>query len=181
MIGKWPVMVIGAAEIDGQAWVSSQLAELEIADRYVDLRRETGRVRPGSSRRKFHARSRTTRRSKAPRRPSCLGLPPGATADPVEFTKDTAELAFQVKTTDGHAGGQPQIAVLPGHDHAERRTDCRHRRRDGAASERAAGCRRGAAGCRSRAPPRRPQRRPSRSRAWSSFGPTSFNRKQKKP
>ena len=37
MIGKWPVMVIGAAEIDGQAWVSSQLAELEIADRYVSF------------------------------------------------------------------------------------------------------------------------------------------------
>ena len=33
MLGKWPMMVIGAAEINGQAWVSSQLAELEIADR----------------------------------------------------------------------------------------------------------------------------------------------------
>jgi hypothetical protein len=32
-IGKWPMIAIGAAEIDGQAWVSSQLAELDIADR----------------------------------------------------------------------------------------------------------------------------------------------------
>jgi hypothetical protein len=30
-----------------------------------------------------------------------MGLPPGATADPVEFTHGTAEIAFQVKTTDG--------------------------------------------------------------------------------
>ena len=39
--GKWPIMVIGAADIDGQAWVSSQLAELEVADRYVvfDMKR----------------------------------------------------------------------------------------------------------------------------------------------
>src|SRR5262249_24254007 len=28
-----------------------------------------------------------------------LGLPPGVTADPIEFTKDTKEIAFQGKTT----------------------------------------------------------------------------------
>ena len=40
-IGKWPMIVIGAADINGQAWVSSQLAELEVADRYVtfDMKR----------------------------------------------------------------------------------------------------------------------------------------------
>ena len=40
-IGKWPMMVIGAADINGQAWVSSQLAELEVAERYVtfDMKR----------------------------------------------------------------------------------------------------------------------------------------------
>ncbi len=35
------MIVIGAADIDGQAWVSSQLAELEVADRFVvfDMKR----------------------------------------------------------------------------------------------------------------------------------------------
>jgi hypothetical protein len=40
-IGKWPIMVIGAADINGQAWVSSQLADLDVAERYVtfDMKR----------------------------------------------------------------------------------------------------------------------------------------------
>ena len=142
MLGKWPMMVIGAAEIDGQAWVSSQLAELEIADRYVTLRCETLGVRPraaGASSVRAHAQH-AVRRQRA--RPSCLGLPPGATADPVEFTKDTESLLFQVKTTKETPVGSHKIAVLPGDDHAERRANRRHGRHDRAASQRAAGRRR---------------------------------------
>ena len=98
MIGKWPMMVIGAAEIDGQAWVSSQLAELEIADRYVGFDMKRAACDKGQA-----AQIQCTLTHNTPfegnAKAELLGLPPGATADPVEFTKDTKELAFQVKTT----------------------------------------------------------------------------------
>ena len=49
MIGKWPILVIGAAEIDGQAWVSSQLAELEIAAPYVTAELKRAAVEQGQT------------------------------------------------------------------------------------------------------------------------------------
>ena len=98
MIGKWPMMVIGAADIDGQAWVSSQLAELEIADRYVafDMKRSAcDKGQPTQIQCTLTHNTPFEGNAKA----ELLGLPPGATAAPVEFTKDTKELLFQVKTT----------------------------------------------------------------------------------
>ncbi len=98
MIGKWPVMAIGAAEIDGQAWASSQMAELEIADRYVsfDVKRSAcDQGQPSQVQCIITHNTPYEGSAKA----ELLGLPPGATADPVEFTHGTAEVAFQVKTT----------------------------------------------------------------------------------
>ena len=68
-----------------------------------------------------------------------LGLPPGVSAAPVEFTKETKELAFRGEDDQGHAGRHSQVVVLPGDDHAKRRADRRHGRHDRAARERAAG------------------------------------------
>jgi hypothetical protein len=97
MLGKWPVIVIGAAEIDGQAWVSSQLAELEIAEPYVSValnRAACDQGQPAQIPCKVTHNTAFEGSAKA----ELLGLPPGATADPIEFTKDTAEMMFQVKT-----------------------------------------------------------------------------------
>lgn len=98
MTGKWPMMVIGAAEIDGQAWVSSQLAELEVADRFVnfELKRascDKGQTTPVQCILTHNAPFEGKAKAEL------LGLPPGTTSAPVEFTKDTKELLFQVKTT----------------------------------------------------------------------------------
>jgi hypothetical protein len=97
-IGKWPMMVIGAADINGQAWVSSQLAELEVADRYVvfDMKRAAcDKGQPAQIQCGLTHNTSFDGKAKA----DLLGLPPGVTADPVEFTKDTKDVAFQVKTT----------------------------------------------------------------------------------
>jgi Bacterial pre-peptidase C-terminal domain len=97
MLGKWPVMAIGAAEINGQAWVSSQLAELEIAEPFV-----TFTVNRASCDQGQPAQVPCTITHNAPfegkAQAQLLGLPPGVAAAPVEFTKDTAELVFQVTT-----------------------------------------------------------------------------------
>jgi hypothetical protein len=97
-IGKWPMMVIGAADINGQAWVSSQLAELEIADRYVvfDAKR-AGCDQAQSTPLQCTITQNTAFEGNA--KAELMGLPPGATAAPVEFNKDAKELAFDVKTT----------------------------------------------------------------------------------
>jgi hypothetical protein len=97
MVGKWPMMVIGAADIGGQAWVSSQLAELEVAERYVTFDMKRSACDKGQATQVQSAIAHTTPfegKAKA----ELLGLPPGVTAAPVEFTKDTKEIAFQVKT-----------------------------------------------------------------------------------
>jgi hypothetical protein len=98
MIGKWPMMVIGAADIDGQAWVSSQLAELEVAERYVSFDARRAACDQGQS---AHVPCVITHNTpfEGTAKAELLGLPPGATADVVEFTRDSAELAFQVKTS----------------------------------------------------------------------------------
>ncbi len=96
--GKWPIMVIGAADIDGQAWVSSQLAELEVADRYVvfDMKRAAC-DKGGPAQIQCTLTHNTPFEGQA--KAVLLGLPPGVSAEPVQFTKDTKELTFQVKTT----------------------------------------------------------------------------------
>jgi hypothetical protein len=97
-IGKWPMIVIGAADINGQAWVSSQLAELEVADRFVtfDMKRSAcDKGHPAQIQCTLEHAAAFEGKAKA----ELLGLPPGVSAAPVEFTKDTKELAFQIKTT----------------------------------------------------------------------------------
>jgi hypothetical protein len=97
MLGKWPMMVIGAAEIDGQAWVSSQLAELEIVDKYVSFelaRASCDQEQPTQ----IHGKITHNTPFEGTAKAELLGLPPGVSAEPVEFTNDTAELNFAVKT-----------------------------------------------------------------------------------
>jgi hypothetical protein len=100
MLGKWPVIAIGAAEIDGQAWVGSQLAELEIADRYVAFDVKRAACDQGQTAQVLCVITHNTP-FEGNAKAELLGLPSGASADPVEFTHGTAELTFQVKTTTG--------------------------------------------------------------------------------
>jgi hypothetical protein len=97
MLGKWPMMVIGAAEINGQAWVSSQLAELEIADPYVSFEVARSACDQGQPA-QLHCKVTHNTPFDGNAKVELLGLPPGVSAEPVEFTKDTAELNFDVKT-----------------------------------------------------------------------------------
>jgi hypothetical protein len=97
-IGKWPMIVIGAADINGQAWVSSQLADLDVADRYVtfDMKRSAcDKGQPTQIQCTLAHHTPFDGKAKA----DLLGLPPGVTAEPIEFTKDTKEVTFQIKTT----------------------------------------------------------------------------------
>jgi hypothetical protein len=105
MVGKWPMMVIGAANIDGQAWVSSQLAELEVADRYVSFAMKRAACDKGQPA-EIHCTISHNTPFEGTAKAELLGLPPGVTADPVEFSHDTKDLVFQVKTTQDTPAGR---------------------------------------------------------------------------
>jgi hypothetical protein len=98
LVGKWPIYVIAAADVDGQAWVSSQLAELEIASQYVlaDLKRAACEQAQPSQ---IFATLTHNTAFEGSAQALLLGLPPGVTVEPVEFTKETTEIAFPVTTT----------------------------------------------------------------------------------
>src|SRR3979409_1351971 len=98
------MLVIGAADINGQAWVSSQLAELEVADRYVVFDMKRSACDKGQP---THIVCKLAQQKAfaGTARPDPPAWPPGVPADPVQFTKDTKELAFQVKTTKGAPAG----------------------------------------------------------------------------
>ena len=98
MIGKWPIMVIGAADIDGQAWVSSQLADLEVADRFVVFNMKRAACDKGQPA-QIHCTLSHNTPFEGTAKAELLGLPPGVSSDAVHFTKESKELTFQVKTT----------------------------------------------------------------------------------
>jgi hypothetical protein len=98
MLGKWPILVIGAAEMDGQAWVSSQLAELEVSEPYVTFALNRAACDKGQPT-QIHCKLTHNTPFEGNAQAQLIGLPPGVTAEPVQFTKDTTELAFEVKTT----------------------------------------------------------------------------------
>jgi hypothetical protein len=109
MVGKWPMMVIGAADIDGQAWVSSQLAELEVANPYVGFEMKRAACDKGQE-----TQIQCTLDQNTPfegnAKAELLGLPPGVMAAPVEFNKETKGLVFDIKTSkDTPAGNHKSL------------------------------------------------------------------------
>ena len=97
MLGKWPIVVIAGADVGGRTWVSSQLAELEVAEPFVTAGVKRAACEQGQPTQIFATLSHNTP-FEGNARATLLGLPPGVEAAPVEFTKDTAEIAFQLTT-----------------------------------------------------------------------------------
>lgn len=99
-IGKWPFYVIANSNVEGLAWTSSQLCELEIAEPFVKA--EADRVVGGRAQTlsakisleqlvEFEGTARAKLRS----------LPPHTkTNGPLEFDSKSASLTFEITTTD---------------------------------------------------------------------------------
>ncbi len=99
-IGKWPFYVIANSNVEGQAWTSSQLCEIEIAEPFVKA--EADRVVGGRAEKlavkvsleqlvEFEGTARAKLRS----------LPPHTKVNgPLEFDSKTESLAFEITTTD---------------------------------------------------------------------------------
>lgn len=96
-LGKWPIYVLGWANINGAAWASSQLATLEIAEPYIGLTVQRASVEQGKET-EVVVEVQVLKELKAPAQVTLVGLPHKVTAEPLQISPETKELVFKVKT-----------------------------------------------------------------------------------
>lgn len=104
-IRKWPIYVIGSSNVNGAAWVSSQLASLEVADQFVTFEMQRASCEQGQETAIFCKLNH-----KAPfegvAKAQIFGLPSKVSTEVLEFTKDTQELVFKIKTDKTSPAGK---------------------------------------------------------------------------
>lgn len=98
-IKDWVIYALGSANFNGAAWVSSQPTKLTIAERYLGVALERAAVEQGKET-EIVATLTHNKEFEGTATAQLLGLPAGATTvESIEFTKDTTELVFPIKTT----------------------------------------------------------------------------------
>lgn len=108
-IGQWPVYVIGSANVNGAAWVASQMATLEVSEPYIGVALQRASVELGKET-EIVGEVQVLKELSGPAKVELLGLPHKVTTEPLEITKDTKELVFKIKTaTDSPAGNHKNI------------------------------------------------------------------------
>ncbi|MCC9605061.1 pre-peptidase C-terminal domain-containing protein [Blastopirellula sp. JC732] len=98
-IGDWKICVIGrAAYKSGAVEAATPFANLSIADRFFDFSFAKTAMEQGSE---LQYVIEVTKKTdfEGPAKVELLGLPNGATAEPVEITKDSPQAVFTVKAT----------------------------------------------------------------------------------
>ncbi len=103
-LGKWPIFVIGVAEFKGPAWVSSQLAEIEIAQPFVTFEITRSACDQGQPA-QLYCKLIQVVPFEGEAKAELLGMPAEVTSEPKTFTKDTTELVFALATTDKSPAG----------------------------------------------------------------------------
>lgn len=97
-IGKWPIYVLGSGNVNGNAWVSTQLAYLEVAQPFLTVtmkRTSTEQGKPAQIYCKINKIADFEGEATA----RLFGTPAGIVVAPQKFTKDTPELTFTATTT----------------------------------------------------------------------------------
>ena len=112
-LGKWPVYILGWAEVRGKAWVSSQLSEIEVAEPRVKIQMaKTSLDRGQSAELKCAVEQLIPFEGEATA--ELVGLPPHVTSNsPLKFDVKTESLVFKIETTDKSRPGKhsPLIKV----------------------------------------------------------------------
>jgi hypothetical protein len=96
-LGKWPVYVLGFANINGAAWGSSQMATLEVAEPWLGLTVQRSSVEQGKET-EVAVEVQLLKELKTPAEVVLVGLPHKVTAEPLKITPETKELIFKIKT-----------------------------------------------------------------------------------
>ena len=110
-VGSWPVIAVAGGDVNGTAWVASAPVTLNVAEPFTTATLKRAAVEQG--------REATIACTLTQARPfegaataRLLGLPPETTAPELTFTKDTAELAFAVTTTDKSPPGNHKSVIM---------------------------------------------------------------------
>ncbi len=98
-LGPWPVYAIGQADVQGPAWASSQLANLEIAAPFVTAELNRTVCEQGQETTIF-CQLNHQRPFPGEATAELLGVPPQIEIPSLKFTSETKQLVFKVRTND---------------------------------------------------------------------------------
>lgn len=102
---KWKVYALGSSNVNGNAWVSSQLATLEVAGPYVQFALNRAAVEQGQNT-EIVAKIEHQKEFAGKAKVRLLGLPNKVTAPELELTKGMKELVFPIKTDKSSPAGR---------------------------------------------------------------------------
>ena len=119
-LGKWQVYAIAQSQVEGPVWVSSELTELEIAQPFVAVTANRAVCQRGDSIDLF-CKLQQLRPFQGQAVAELVGLPPHVTTEKLNFTSETKELNFVIKTNDQspvgkHKGILCRVTVLQNND-----------------------------------------------------------------
>ncbi|MEO8495329.1 MAG: PPC domain-containing protein [Planctomycetota bacterium] len=106
----WKLFVLGSSNVNGNAWVSSQLGAIRIADRYVVAELQRASCEQGQEA-QIYCKLTINTPFEGTAKAELIGLPNKVTSVPLEFTKDTKELTFPV-TTDATSPAGKHKSIL---------------------------------------------------------------------
>ncbi|WP_425395303.1 pre-peptidase C-terminal domain-containing protein [Aeoliella sp.] len=103
--GEWPIVVRGEAEVNGKLVTVTPLATLTVAEPYVAMELPRPNVVQGGTLNfPITIEQRTPFEGEA--KVELINLPPGVTTEPIMITKETTEIAFELKVADDARPGQ---------------------------------------------------------------------------
>jgi len=100
-IASWKVYAVGMADVGGTGLTASPFAKLDIADNYLNMAPERAAVVQAQAT-EVYAKLEVKTPFEGTATAVLLGLPNKVTAEPVQITKDTADVRFKV-TTDAES------------------------------------------------------------------------------
>lgn len=105
-LGSWPMYVIGSANVNGPAWASTQLANLEVAEPHLKMEFTRVALEQGQAT-KIFCKIEIDQPFEGEARAEIVGMPPQIQIQtPLQFTAETAELTFELKTDENSPIGK---------------------------------------------------------------------------
>ena len=104
-VRKWKICVLGEADINGPMWVASDLADLDVAEPFMQMKLEMAAAEQGKPCSVLaHIEQHTKFDGDA--EVKLVGLPPNATASDMKITSSDQQVVFNVNTTPQTPVGQ---------------------------------------------------------------------------
>ena len=103
-VKKWKICALGSANVNGTAYASSQLANLEIAPPYLQFAMQRAAVEQGQQT-ELAVGVTVSRPFAGTAKVDVVGLPPKVVAPQIEIKKDTKDVVFKLKTEKASPAG----------------------------------------------------------------------------